>query len=229
VAQDGILRLLAKAIELLKPVASEPESGARCRLAPQNMEGKDGPRMTRGEFLTRVTIWFALGGYFIGATTSLMSRERREWESLARMAWTAGCLSLLVHVAFAFNYYHAWSHDLAYRATASQTAEVVGYNWGGGLFINYALIAAWVIDVFWWWVGFEAYRRRPWLLSAIWHGFLFFIIFNSTVIFKTGPLRWIGLGLCLGLSFLWLRRSLRVWESGNLGVRESEDRSQKTI
>jgi hypothetical protein len=33
---------------------------------------------------------------------------------------------------------------------------------------------------------------------------LFFIIFNATVVFKTGPLRWIGLGLCLWLAFLWL-------------------------
>jgi hypothetical protein len=33
---------------------------------------------------------------------------------------------------------------------------------------------------------------------------LIFIIFHATVIFKTGPLRWIGLGLCLWLAFLWL-------------------------
>jgi hypothetical protein len=37
-----------------------------------------------------------------------------------------------------------------------------------------------------------------------WQGFLLFIIFNATVVFKTGPLRWIGLGLCLWLGFLWL-------------------------
>jgi hypothetical protein len=30
------------------------------------------------------------------------------------------------------------------------------------------------------------------------------MIFNATVVFKTGPLRWIGLGLCLWLALLWV-------------------------
>lgn|SRR5262249_30899268 len=160
--------------------------------------------MSKGELLTRATIWVALGGYFIGAIAYLVSRKSREWERLARLAWTAGCISLLIHVAFAFHYYHGWSHAAAYRETARQTAEVVGLDWGGGLFINYILIAAWIADVVWWWVGPEAWRSRSKYLTAGWHGFLLFIIFNATVIFKTGPLRWIGLGLCLTLVLLWL-------------------------
>src|SRR5262249_21730004 len=111
---------------------------------------------------------------------------------------------LLTHVAFAFHYYHGWSHTAAYRETARQTAEVVGLDWGGGLFINYILIAAWIVDVIWWWIGPGSWRSRPKYLTAGWHGFLIFIIFNATVIFKTGLLRWIGFSLCLTLVILWL-------------------------
>lgn len=160
--------------------------------------------MNKGEFLTRVTIWIALSGYFIGAAAYLISDKRRRRESLARLAWTIGGLSLLAHITFAFHYYHAWSHEAAYRETARQTAAVVGLNWGGGLFINYAMIIAWIFDAAWWWIKSETHRRRPRFLTATWHGFLLFIFFNATVIFKTGLLRWIGLSLCLALSSIWM-------------------------
>ncbi len=160
--------------------------------------------MSKGELLTRITIWLTLVGYAIGASVYLLSRGRRSWDEVARMVWTVSCASLLVHVACAFHYYHAWSQAAAYRETARQTAEVTGMNWGGGLFINYALMFGWVVDVAWWWRGLDVYRNRPRWLAAAWQGFLIFIIFNATVVFKTGALRWIGLGLCLWLVFLWL-------------------------
>ena len=163
--------------------------------------------MSKAEFLTRITIWFALGGYFIGAVALLVSRKKRAWEYFARVVWTIGCVCLLIHVAFAFHFYHAWSHAAAYRETARQTAEVVGFNWGGGLFINYIVILFWIADVAWWWVREQNWHSRPKFLTAGWHGFLIFIIFNATVIFKTGPLRWIALGLCLILGLFWLLTS----------------------
>ncbi len=161
--------------------------------------------MSRAELLTRITIWITIAGYAIGAA-HLISHRRQEWEPVARLAWTVGCLSLLVHVALAFHYYHGWSHTSAYRETARQTAEIFGMNWGGGLFINYVLISAWVIDVVWWWVWPDAYRRRPRSITAAWHGFLIFMFFNATVVFETGPLRWIGASLCAGLALLWWRQ-----------------------
>jgi hypothetical protein len=160
--------------------------------------------MNTGELLTRVTIWLALAGYTTGASFYLLSRGRRRWDAVARMAWTFGCVSILIHAVCAFHYYHNWSHAAAYRETARQTLEVTGFDWGGGLFINYALVAGWIIDVVWWRRGLDAYRNRPAWLSATWNGFLIFIIFNATVVFKTGPLRWTGLGLCLWMAFLWL-------------------------
>jgi hypothetical protein len=161
--------------------------------------------MNRGELLIRLTIWITLLGYVIGAAYSV-SRGRWKVESLAKSAWTVGCLALLVHVALAFHYYHGWSQDSAYHETARQTAEVFGLNWGGGLFINYAMMAAWVIDVIWWWMWPVEYRSRRRILTTIWHTFLLFIFFNATVVFASGAIRWIGLVICAGLLILWLLR-----------------------
>ena len=161
--------------------------------------------MGKGELLTRITVWLALAGYATGASVYLISQGKRSWDAVARMAWSVGLIGLIAHVACAYHFYHNWSHAAAYRETARQTAEVTGLDWGGGLFINYALIIGWVIDVALWRLrGLDAYRNRPRWLTAAWQGFLLFIIFNATVVFKTGPLRWIGLGLCLWLAFLGL-------------------------
>ncbi len=158
-----------------------------------------------GQFLTRSTIWIPIVAYTIGCVVFAIARHRVEFDRWARWAWSIGCAVLLAHFAAAFHFYHAWSHKSAYVETARQTAEVFAINWGGGLFINYAVAIAWIIDVVWWWVGgVGSYRRRPWLLTLIWHGFLIFIIFNATVVFKDGLTRWIGLLICLILCLSWV-------------------------
>jgi len=143
--------------------------------------------MNTGEILIKATIWLALAGYAAGATIFALSRKRYKWDVVARLAWTIACIGLLAHVACAFHFHHGWSQASAYRDTAQQTAEMFGLDWGGGLYINYALLLGWIIDVIWWWRGLVAYRRRPWLLVAAWHAFLLFIFFNGTVVFATGP------------------------------------------
>lgn len=131
---------------------------------------------------------------------------------MARAAWTVACLSLIAHFICAFHFYHDWSHELAYRDTARQTEEVVALNWGGGLFINYAVLAAWIVDVGWWWLsGITSYYKRKWLLVIIWHAFLVFIIFNATVVFKSGPVRWIGLVISLFLVISWIFIARQKW------------------
>lgn len=160
--------------------------------------------MGTGALLTKLTIWVSVAGYVAGAAVFALGRGRRAWDAAARLMWTAACAALFVHVACAFHFYHGWSHGSAYLDTARQTGEVVGLDWGGGLFINYALMAAWLLDVAWWWAaGLDSYRRRPLALLLAWHGFLLFIFFNATVVFKSGPARWAGLGVCLGLCLVW--------------------------
>jgi hypothetical protein len=161
--------------------------------------------MSRGEFLTRITIWFTLAAYALGAAYFIADRKWK-WESAARLMWTAGCLSLFVHVALALHHYHGWSQDSVYRETARQTAEVFGIYWGGGMYINYIVMLAWAADVSWWWLLPENFRRRPKILTVAWHIFLLFIFFNATVVFVEGPLRWIGMALSAGMATLWITR-----------------------
>lgn len=161
--------------------------------------------MSLGEFLTRITVWISIGAYSIGCVLFAIARGRLNIDRRARIAWTTGCATLLLHFIFAFHFFHAWSHAHAYADTARQTAEVFGINWGGGLYVNYAVAILWIADVTWWWLaGLGSYRGRPWLLTLIWHSFLIFIIFNATVVFGHGVVRWIGLPICLILCMSWI-------------------------
>jgi hypothetical protein len=157
--------------------------------------------MNSGEFLTHSTIWISIFAYALGCVVFATARDRDRW---VRLAWTIGCAALVAHFISAFQFYHSWSQSSAYHETARQTAAVVGLNWAGGLFINYAVAILWTSDIAWWWfAGLKSYRRRPWLLTMLWHGFLVFIIFNATVVFKDGLTRWIGLLVCLSLCLSW--------------------------
>jgi len=168
--------------------------------------------VSRGELLTRITIWLAIVGYTVGTFIFALARRRVRWDRAARIVWTIACLSLVAHVVCAYQFYHGWSQASAYSETARQTNEVVGLNWGGGLFINYALVIGWMVDVgCWWWSGLNSYRRRPWQVVAAWHGFLIFIVFNATVVFKTAAVRWVGLCICVSLVAAWLVVGRQGW------------------
>ena len=157
-----------------------------------------------GEIITRVLVWLAVAGYVAGAGAYALARGRRGWDAWARAAWSVGCVALVAHAASAFHFYHGWSHAAAYQDTARQTAEVAGLVWGGGLYFNYALVAAWAADVVYWWRrGLDAYRRRPWPLAVAWHAFLIFMFFNATVVFGRGAARWAGLCACAALGAAW--------------------------
>ena len=161
--------------------------------------------MISGELLTRGTIWISIVAYTIGCVMFATHWRQLEVDRWVRLAWTIGCAALLAHFAVAFHFYHSWSHQSAYLDTARQTAKVIAVNWGGGIFINYAVATLWFADVVWWWVaGVSSYRRRPWLLTLLWHGFLLFIIFNATVVFKDGIVRWIGVVVSVSLGLSWL-------------------------
>ncbi len=159
--------------------------------------------MNRIELLTKVWIWLSLAGFAVSATTFYLSRGRRKWDALARLAYSFAFITLIIHVICALHLYHGWSQESVYRETARQTAEVFGLNWGGGMYVNYAFMLGWLMDALWWWRGLEVYRRRPKILAAAWQAFLLFIIFNATFVFASGVVRWLGLGLCLTLCCLW--------------------------
>jgi len=157
--------------------------------------------MISGELLTRITIWISIVAYTFGRIAFASGRQLRS----VRLAWTIGCVALIAHFIAAFHFFHSWSHHSAYADTARQTAEVFRINWGGGLFVNYGVAALWTADVVWWWfAGVSAYLQRRWWLTLLWHGFLIFILFNATVVFKDGWIRWVGVLICLSLVLSWV-------------------------
>ena len=159
--------------------------------------------MNHGERLTRLTVWLALCGHALGAAMLLPAHGRIRWQMRARWAWTLGCVLFLAHVASAFHFFHGWSHAAAYCETARQTAEMTGVHWGGGIFLNYLFAAAWFADVVWWWLAPAKFLQRPaWLANAS-QGFFAFMVFNGTVVFGKGAVRWFGAAICAGLAALW--------------------------
>lgn len=151
--------------------------------------------------LTKITIWLAIIGYVAGI--ALMVVPKRDLRDAARNAWTIGCAFFLAHVFFAFNYYYQWSHSIAYAETGRQTAEVVNGNWGAGVYVGYVFTLLWLADVLWWWLSPTSHKQRPKIIKVAFHTFLFFMIFNGTVVFKSGMSRLLGILLTLTLIGLW--------------------------
>lgn len=109
---------------------------------------------------------------------------------------------LAVHTAAAFHFAHGWSHAAAYDHTAMRTAEVVGLNWGGGIWFNEAALIFWGVDVLLLWMFADAppknrvYLLRAWHVGV--HSFLAMMFVSATVVF--GPAHWwIAAAVFLGI------------------------------
>jgi hypothetical protein len=151
------------------------------------------------------TVRAALACYVAALAIRILADGRRPWRKAARAAWTAGYAFFLLHLAAAFHFVHGWSHDAAYRETARRTYEVVGLDWGGGVYVNHAFALVWGMDVVWWWLSLDGYSRRSrWIEWGI-QGLLGFVAFNSTAIFGRGSIRWFGWGAGLALAMMWAR------------------------
>jgi len=163
--------------------------------------------MHTGEWLTRGTVWLALPLFVAG---EMVWAGRGEMRAAAFWLNSSGCAAFLAHVACAFHFYHAWSHSAAYADTARRTAELSGWTWGGGLYLNYLFALVWTGGVFWSWTNPIGYLHRPsWLIWSV-RAFFWFMILNGTVVFARGPVRWFGLILCLTLAGCWWPRRKRI-------------------
>jgi hypothetical protein len=150
----------------------------------------------------------------------LLSVKPSDWTSrtpllaLTRCFWTLALVTYLTHVAFAFHYYHAWSHSDAFR----RTDDITGF--GAGIYVSYFFSLVWLADALAWWLmpGWYA-QRSPWV-DRILHAFMAFIIFNGSVVYATGPVRWLSLLLFVFLAgcflFRWLCQQSRTSSSPSL-------------
>ena len=165
--------------------------------------------METGEFLIRWSARLAMLLLLFGFALRLTLQERAVPGWAGRWVWTCGGIIFLFHVAAAFHLAHGWSHNLAYAATARQTREATGLDWGGGLYANYAFALVWLFDVAWWWIAPESYSKRNQALNWAINGFLAFMAFNASVVFVHGAARWVALAACLFLLALFAHRLAR--------------------
>lgn len=141
--------------------------------------------MTDADGLVRWTVRLAVACY---AARVLADAGGFGSLRLRRLIWTVGFLFYAAHVAAAFQFVHGWSHDEAHRETTRQTAAVVGWRSGAGLWVNYAFTLLWLADVVAWWAVGADYPRRFRRISHLVLAVFAFLMFNATAVF--GPPFW---------------------------------------
>jgi hypothetical protein len=149
------------------------------------------------------TIWAALG-LFVAAEAG----KQRFWRRRAApdWAWAAslcGATLCTLHIALAFAGRHGWSHEVAVRETARQTAAVYGISWGGGVYVNYVFVATWFFEAWWWRAYPSHYFNRGQSVTWALRAFYFLIIANAVVVFASVPGRTVGVVLVGVLLWAW--------------------------
>jgi hypothetical protein len=149
--------------------------------------------------LVRWSAWPALICYSV--TTGLRIGPRaNDWVSVERRIAIVGVFLLLLHVLIAMGLAHDWSLSAAYSHTARQTQAAVGWNWGGGVYLNFATLVIW---------GWTVLAPRDNRSNVRWRSvkyqevlaqwYLAFMMFNATVVFGSRPAQVAGVLICLGL------------------------------
>lgn len=141
------------------------------------------------DLLIRWTVRLSMLCYlvFLWLSAGRSSRPTR------RVWWTAGVVLMVAHVVVTFQFAHQWSHASAVADTARQTRELMGWEFGQGVYFNYLFVAIWVVDAIWWWVAPGRYAGRRQWLSSIVHCYLLFIVVNACIVFESGVTRWAAL------------------------------------
>lgn len=154
-----------------------------------------------GDALTRVTIWLALALY----AAAQMRRRIPPTATSTRGLWplAAGCALYLAHVVLAFDVHYGWSQATAYAETAAQTEAVIGWRWGGGIYVNYVFGLAWIVEACWWGWARVSYEGRDRWLELVVRGFFLVMIVNGAVVFVEGPQRWLGVVIVAVLLVAW--------------------------
>lgn len=104
---------------------------------------------------------------------------------LSAQLWQASWMLCVIHVVFAFHFEHHWSFAAALTHTAEMTERVVGWHWGGGLYINFVFLTLWGLHAFFRdRVPGDSHRAQTIAMHAV----AAFMMFNATVVF--GPSWW---------------------------------------
>ena len=156
-----------------------------------------------GDSETRNMIRLSLAWY-AAALGLMMWLRPADWRTdtalgrTARWCWTWACLCFLIHLGLAFHYFYQWSHARAFQ----HTRDVSGV--GEGLYVSYLFTVLWVADAASWWLAPLRYAARSAWIDRLLHGFMLLIVFNGTVVYASGPIRWIAIIGFLALAAEWI-------------------------
>jgi len=147
---------------------------------------------------------------YASAWASLVAWAITEWRRAAapraaRLAFTLGFVALLLHSLVALHFRYGWSHAVALADTARQTERAIGRAVGAGLYVNYAFLVLWAVEVVWWWRAPGRYRARPRALGWSVRLFFLFMFANGAILFASGPVRFLGVAAVLVVLAAWYR------------------------
>lgn len=155
-------------------------------------------------YADQIVAWTARGSvacYLTWSVTAILrAGESDRFRRVAFGTYLAGLILMFLHVVAAFAFVHGWSHAHAYEHTARQTDEVVGIDWGGGLYFNYLLLAIWGADVLRVCRARRSETRPPRWWTAFVHVYLIFLFVNATVVFGPRGWKWVAFGFGLMLA-----------------------------
>ena len=142
-----------------------------------------------GSVIIAWTIRISIILFFGTLIVWVFQRRSGRFDGTLRTLWTAGFVLFVAHVLTAFHFHHDWNHAAAIAETARQTRELIGLEFGAGLYFNYLFLLVWALDIVWiWFVNVEIVKRYRWLRIA-WLAYLIFIAFNGVAVFKSGGMR----------------------------------------
>ena len=131
------------------------------------------------------TIWTALALFVAAEAGRRRLSDGDRPAAWARPALVLGALLMTGHVLLALASRYGWDHAAAVRETARQAAVVYGFEWRGNIYVSYAFVVLWFVEVWRWPVpadrGAVTTTTIGWTLRA----FFFLIIFNGAVVFAT--------------------------------------------
>ena len=151
-----------------------------------------------GSTLIAITIYVSLLSYLLAVVCWVTGYRSGRYRQL----WSLGCIFLWAHALCAFHFHHHWSHADAVKLTAERTEAVIGVPYGQGIWASYFLLIIWLVDVVQLWRNHDGATSGAWRhFSFGVHAYAFFILFNGTVVFEDGIVRWAGI-----VGTLWLGR-----------------------
>lgn len=179
--------------------------------------------MLDGQFLTIWSVRLSLVFFFLfviaritASRSDLVEPEKRHLFVLLRWLWTFGTTLYVIHVCLAFHFSHNWSHDAAVKHTAQITEKFTGWYFGGGIWLNHLFTLICVVETAWMWIAANKYWSRGVAISCLIYGYLLFIAVNASVIFVSGPARWVAATALLLLAAFAVVKVIRTRNLNNI-------------